>query len=67
MAIALGRLRLVKQKVDTMRERYVDRAEAVAVGEREAVYVLDALRASPPTRQLWPPTWAFRNPPPGGS
>ena len=47
VAIALGRLRLVKQKVNTMRERYVDRAEAVAVGEREAVYAVEALRASP--------------------
>jgi hypothetical protein len=47
VAIALGRLRLVRQKVDTMRERYVDRTEAVAVGEREAVYVIDALRGSP--------------------
>jgi hypothetical protein len=47
VAVALGRLRLAKQRVDTLRERYVDRAEAVAVGESEAVYVVDALRAAP--------------------
>jgi hypothetical protein len=47
VAIALARLRLLKQRFETERERYVDRAEAVAVGEQEATYVLDALRAAP--------------------
>ncbi len=47
VAIALARLRLLKQRFETERERYVDRAEAVAVGEQEANYVLDGLRAAP--------------------
>jgi hypothetical protein len=47
VAVALGRLRLLKQRVDILREKYVDRAEAVTVGEREAIYVLDGLRAAP--------------------
>ncbi len=41
VAIALARLRLLKQRFETERERYVDRAEAVAVGEQEANYVLE--------------------------
>jgi hypothetical protein len=47
VAITLAKLRLVKQRFDAMRERYVDRAEAVAVGEQEANYVLQGLRAAP--------------------
>jgi hypothetical protein len=47
VAVTLARLRLLKQRVDTLRERYVDRAEAVAVAEAEADYVLEGLRAAP--------------------
>lgn len=47
VAVTLGRLRLLRQRLEMMREKYVDRAEAVAVGESEAVYVLDSLRAAP--------------------
>jgi hypothetical protein len=46
IAVTLGRLRLIKQRLDIARERYVDRSEAIAVGEFEAVYTLDSLRAA---------------------
>jgi hypothetical protein len=47
VAVALGRLRLLKTRLDTLRDQYVDRAEAVAAGEREAEYVIQSLRAAP--------------------
>jgi hypothetical protein len=47
VAVTLAKLRLLKQRLETTRERYVDRAEALRVGEQEAVYVLDGLRAAP--------------------
>jgi hypothetical protein len=47
IAVTLAKLRLIKQRVEMMRERFVDRVEAVAVGEQEATYVLDSLRAAP--------------------
>ena len=47
MAIALARLRLLKQRLDTMHQKYVDRGEAIAVGRAEARYVLDSLKAAP--------------------
>jgi hypothetical protein len=47
IAVTLAKLRLIKQRLDIMRERYVDRAQAVDVGEREAVYVVESLQASP--------------------
>ena len=48
IAVTLAKLRLLRQRLETMRERYVVRAEAIAVAEQEAVYVLDSPRASPP-------------------
>lgn len=47
VAITLAKLRLVKQRYETEREKFVDRALAVTTGEQEAVYVLDGLRAAP--------------------
>jgi hypothetical protein len=47
IAVTLAKLRLLKQRLDIMRERYVDRAEAVAVGEQEAAFVVESLRAAP--------------------
>jgi hypothetical protein len=46
IAVTRAKLRLLKQRLDIMRERYVDQADAVAVGEREAVYVVEALQAA---------------------
>ncbi|SEP47898.1 hypothetical protein SAMN02990966_06928 [Rhodospirillales bacterium URHD0017] len=47
VAVTLAKLRLTKQRYQAMRERYVDRAEAVAVGEQEAIYVVEGLRNAP--------------------
>jgi hypothetical protein len=47
IAVTLAKLRLVKQKYETLRERYVDRAEAVAVGGQEASYVIQSLKDAP--------------------
>jgi hypothetical protein len=47
VAVTLAKLRLSKQRFETVRDRYVDRAEAIAVGESEARFVVEALRASP--------------------
>jgi hypothetical protein len=47
VAVTLAKLRLTKQRVDLVRERYVDRAEAIAVGASEARFVLDALSSAP--------------------
>lgn len=47
VAVALARLRLMKQRCDTTRERYVDRAEAIDTGRREAEFVIAMLEAAP--------------------
>ena len=45
--LAAAKLRLLQQRHDELADRYVVRSEAIAQGEREAVYVLDGLRAAP--------------------
>lgn len=47
VAVTAAKLRLIRNRYEKMKDRYVDRAEAVAVGEQEAVYVVEALRAAP--------------------
>ena len=47
VALALARLRSLRQRLDATREKYVDRAEAIAVAEQEANYFLHCLRAAP--------------------
>lgn len=46
IAVAVARLRLLKECFETARERFVDRAESIETAGSEADYVLDALRAS---------------------
>ena len=47
VALKLAKLCIAKQRYETMRDRYVDWQEAIDVGQREAVYVIEALRAAP--------------------
>jgi len=47
IAVAMAKLRLVKEEFEEERERYVDRAEAIEVGRREADYILESLKAVP--------------------
>lgn len=47
VAVTLAKLRLAKQRFEALNESYVDRAEAIVVGRREAEHILDCLRAAP--------------------
>jgi hypothetical protein len=47
IAVTQAKLRLLKQRLDTEREKYVDRAEAIEVGRFEARYVINSLKAAP--------------------
>jgi hypothetical protein len=47
IALARAKLDLARQRLDATRERFVDRGLAIEVGEREATYVIEALRAAP--------------------
>jgi len=47
VAVATAKLRLLKEDFEAAKERYVDRAEAVEQGQREADYILESLRAIP--------------------
>jgi hypothetical protein len=49
IAVAVAKFRFVKERYETARERYIDRAEFIEAAGSEADYVLDALRAAPAT------------------
>jgi len=47
VAVAMAKLRLTKEEYETVRERYVDRAEAIETGWREADYIITSLQNVP--------------------
>jgi hypothetical protein len=47
VALAVARLREARRRFEAQRAKYVDRDEAIRVGQAEAAWVLDELRAAP--------------------
>ena len=47
VAVAMSKLRLLKEEFEAAREKFVDRGEAVEQHRREADYILESLRAVP--------------------
>jgi hypothetical protein len=47
IAMKLAQFRMLRERFEQERERYIDRAEFIEVAGSEASYVVDALRAAP--------------------
>ena len=51
IAMKLAQFRMLRERFEQERERYIDRAEFIEVAAAETRYVLDALRAAPHGQQ----------------
>jgi hypothetical protein len=49
IAVKIAQFRMLRDRYEAARERYIDRAEFIEVAAAESRYVLDALRAAPAT------------------
>jgi hypothetical protein len=49
IAVKIAQFRMLRDRYEAARERYIDRAEFIEVAAAETRYVLDALRAAPAT------------------